>query len=159
LRSLGLDVGDRRIGVAVSDPLGILASPLRVLERSTESTDIAIILQIVKEQQVEMIIVGWPRSLDGHSGPQAEKVRQFFEQLKAVSIVPIEMRDERLTTVMAKNMLESSRKKKNRPLKKGAYDAAAAAVILQSYLNETRPISYPAPDFDEEDQPESEDDR
>jgi putative Holliday junction resolvase len=143
LRSLGLDVGDKRIGLALSDPLGMLARPLSVLERIEDSADIQKITMLAAEQQVGMIIVGLPRSIDGTLGTQAHKVQQFAEQLKMASAVPVEYRDERYTTLIAKDLLEAGGKKKKRFSKKGEYDAAAAAVILQSYLNETMPIHYP----------------
>jgi putative Holliday junction resolvase len=143
LRSLGLDVGDKRIGIALSDPLGMLARPLSVLERSEDSADIEIILKLVTQQQAGMIIVGIPLSMDGGIGTQAQKVQLFAEKLKFASAVPLQYRDERLSTVDAKRLLEAGRKKKSHFVKKGAYDAAAAAVILQSYLNETIPMAYP----------------
>jgi putative holliday junction resolvase len=143
LRSLGLDVGDRRIGIAVSDPLGMLARPLSVLERVEDAADIQTLLALVKEQQAEMIIVGLPLSMNGSLGTQAQNVQNFAEKLKSTSPVPLEYRDERLTTVAAKNIVEAGKKKKERFVKKGAYDAAAAAVILQTYLDEARPVSYP----------------
>jgi putative Holliday junction resolvase len=146
LRILGLDVGDRRIGIAISDPLGMLARPLSVLERSDDTADIATILRLVKEQQVGMIVAGLPLSMNGTIGAQAEKVRQFADKLKSASAVPLEYRDERLTTVAAKSIMEANGKKRERYVKKGAYDAAAAAVILQSYLNEITPVAYPAID-------------
>lgn len=142
MRSLGLDVGDRRTGVALSDPLGILASPLMVLEHTDDESVIAAVLEIVVRNQVEMIIVGFPQSMDGTIGSQAEKVRIFAEKLKEKSPVPVELRDERLTTVEAKRMMEEAGKKSNKN-KKIEYDAAAAAVILQSYLNESKPLEYP----------------
>jgi putative holliday junction resolvase len=142
MRSLGLDVGDRRIGVALSDPLGMLASPLLVIEQKDEAANISAILQIVKQHQVELIIVGMPQSMDGSMGSQAEKVMAFTEKLKQQSSVRVEYRDERLTTVSAKRMLlEANSRRSTR--KKGTYDAAAAAIILQSYLNEARPLEYP----------------
>jgi putative holliday junction resolvase len=143
MRSLGLDVGDRRIGVALSDPLGILASPLLVIEREKENADLAAIVKLVKKNGVEMIIVGLPQSMDGSLGAQAEKVKAFAEKLKEQSPVPVEFRDERLTTVVAKRMLEEAGIKKSARNKRIEYDAAAAAIILQSYLNETRPLEYP----------------
>jgi putative Holliday junction resolvase len=115
-----------------------------VLERSTDAADIESILRLVKEQQVTMIIVGMPFSLDGTLGSQAAKVRQWAEKLQTASSVPLEYRDERLTTVAAKNILEGNGRKRERFVKKGAYDAAAAAVILQAYLNEISPVTYPA---------------
>ena len=98
---------------------------------------------LAAEQQVAMIIVGLPRSIDGTLGTQAQKVQQFAEQLRAASAIPVEYRDERYTTLIAKDMLEAGGKKKKRFSKKGEYDAAAAAVILQSYLNETMPMQFP----------------
>jgi putative holliday junction resolvase len=144
MRSLGLDVGDRRTGVALSDPLGILASPLLVFELKTDVEDIAFILKLVQQHNVEKIIVGLPQSMDGTMGSQADKVKAFGEKLTKQSPVPIEYRDERLTTVSAKRMLMESGNKKYSKSKKVECDAAAAAVILQSYLNETHPLEYPS---------------
>jgi putative holliday junction resolvase len=143
VRSLGLDIGDRRIGAAISDPLGIMASPLLVFEHSDDSGDIAVILDLVRQYDAEMIIVGLPQSMNGSLGIQAEKVQTFTEKLKLASPVPVEYRDERLTTVEAKRMMEESGPRKPARNKKIEYDAAAAAVILQSYLNEARPLEYP----------------
>ena len=142
MRSLGLDVGDKRTGVALSDPLGILASPLLVLKHTDEAADIASILEIVKKYQVEYIIVGMPQSMDGTLGAQAEKVKSFTEKLKPQSPVPVEFRDERLTTVTARRLMQEAGKKSLKN-KKMEYDAAAAAIILQSFLNEVRPLEYP----------------
>jgi putative holliday junction resolvase len=143
MRSLGLDIGDKRTGTALSDPLGMLASPLLVFEHKDDESDIDIILGLVKQYQIEHIIVGLPQSMNGTIGPQAEKVKSFTEKLKPRSPVPIEFRDERLTTVEAKRLLEESGNRRPMKGKKGEYDAAAAAVILQSYLNEAHPLRYP----------------
>lgn len=143
MRSLGLDIGDRRIGVALSDPLGMLASPLLVFDRKEEGADVASILRIVEQCQVELIIVGLPQNMDGTIGPQAEKVKSFKEKLAKQSPVPVEFRDERLSTVTAKRIMEEAGSKKSAKRKKTEYDAIAAAVILQSYLNEARPLEFP----------------
>jgi putative Holliday junction resolvase len=143
LRSLGLDIGDKRIGVALSDALGILASPLLVFEHTNDQTDITTILDIVSKYSVKCIIVGIPRSLNGTLGLQAEKVSAFADKLIEKSPVPVQYRDERLTTVTAKNLHEESSRKKSTKTKRIEYDAMAAAVILQSFLNETRPLEYP----------------
>jgi putative holliday junction resolvase len=143
MRSIGLDIGDRRIGVALSDPLGILATPLLVFEHSSDAGDISFILQLIKQYGVEIMIVGLPHSMNGSLGTQAEKVQSFTGKLKEESPVPIEYRDERLTTVAAKSMMEQAGSKKSVRNKKIEYDAAAAAIILQSYLNETKPLEYP----------------
>ncbi len=146
MRSLGLDIGDKRIGVALSDPLGILASPLLVFEHKDDASDIQTVLQLVKQYQVEFIIVGLPQSMNGTIGPQAEKVKSFTEKLKQQSPIPVEYRDERLTTVSAKRLLQEAGTKRLTKGKKIEYDAAAAAIILQSFLNEARPLEYPPVD-------------
>jgi len=133
-RTLGIDVGDRRIGLALSDSGGIMASPLTIIERTTEPGDIEAILKIAKEREAERIVVGLPRLMNGDIGPQAQKVQAFTEVLCAHTQIPIEYRDERLTTVTAQRLKrETGSKKKNRNIR---YDAMAAAVILQDYLEE-----------------------
>ena len=133
-RVLGLDVGDRRIGLALSDPGGVLASPLTIVEHTTESQDIEAILKIAQERGAKRIIVGLPRLMNGDIGPQAQKVQIFTEVIRSHTDIPLEFRDERLTTVTAVRMKqETSSKKKNRNIR---YDALAAAVILQDYLEE-----------------------
>jgi putative holliday junction resolvase len=129
-----LDVGDRRIGLALSDPRGILASPLTIIERTKELEDIESILKIAREREVGRIIVGLPLLMNGDIGSQAQKVQIFAEILSAHTDIPIELRDERLTTVTAVRLKEeTSKKKKNRKIR---YDAMAAAVILRDYLEE-----------------------
>lgn len=133
-RSLGLDIGDRRIGVALSDPQGILASPFTIINRKEESLDIEAIIDIVNQQQVKQIVVGLPRSMDGSLGKQAEKVKAFTQILSNHTEVPVEFRDERLTTVSAKRLRQAVNRKKTR--EKVRDDAIAAALILQGYLDE-----------------------
>jgi putative holliday junction resolvase len=134
-RSLGLDIGDRRIGIALSDPLGILASPFTVLESQDEITDIKAILDITGKYSVEKIIVGLPQSMDGSIGAQAEKVKTWVDHFVKHTTIPVEFRDERLTTVSAKRLSQDARVKKTK--KKIEYDAMAAAIILQGYLDES----------------------
>ena len=134
-RILALDVGDARIGLALSDPLAILASPLKILAREDIAADIESILAVVRENNVARIIVGLPLNMDGTQGAQAEKAKEFTARLKESAAVPIEFKDERLTTVEAKNALKASHKNANRL----RVDAAAAALILQSYLDEHLP--------------------
>ena len=134
MRSLGLDIGDRRIGVALSDPEGILASPFTIINRRDESRDIEAITDIIRQQQVGQIVVGLPRSLDGSLGRQAEKVRVFVQKLCTHTEVPVEYRDERLTTVLAERLKRAAGSKKTR--EKARHDAQAAALILQGYLDE-----------------------
>ena len=134
MRSLGLDIGDKRIGVALSDPGGILASPFTIINRQDERLDIEAITNIISQKQVEQIIVGLPRSMDGSIGKQAEKVKAFTQKLCEHTDLPVQFRDERLTTVSAKRLRQAVNRKKTR--EKVRYDAIAAALILQGYLDE-----------------------
>ncbi len=133
-RSLGLDIGDKRIGVALSDPGGILASPFTIINRQDERLDIEAIIDIVNQQQVGQVVIGLPRSMDGSIGKQAEKVKAFVQKLREHIEVPVEFRDERLTTVSAKRLRQAVNRKKTR--EKVRDDAIAAALILQGYLDE-----------------------
>jgi len=130
-RSLGLDIGDKRIGVALSDPQGILASPLTIIDRSDEGAGIKAVIDIIEQNQVGKIIVGLPLSMDGNIGKQAEKVKAFVEELRNLTEVPVEFRDERLSTVSAKRLMLMVGKSG-----KTGDDAIAAAFILQTYLDE-----------------------
>ena len=134
MRSLGLDIGDKRIGVALSDPQGILASPFTIINRKDERLDIEAIIDIVNQQRVKQIIVGLPRSMDGSIGKQAEKAKAFTQKLCEHTEVPVEFRDERLTTVSAKRLMQAVNHKKTKG--KVRHDAIAAALILQGYLDE-----------------------
>ncbi|MFC1942380.1 Holliday junction resolvase RuvX [Chloroflexota bacterium] len=133
MRVAGLDIGDSRIGVAVSDLLGMIASPLTIISRTGTKADVEAIIDIVRDKQVEMIIAGLPISMDGSMGTQAEKTKAFVAELCRNTDVPVEFRDERLTTVSAKRLVQGVRKT-NRETR---YDAVAAALILQGYLDET----------------------
>ncbi len=135
-RSLGLDVGDKRIGVALSDPDGILASPLIIINRSDAATDMEAILNIVAQYQVGQIVVGLPRSMDGSLGKQAEKVTVFTQRLCQHTQIPVDFRDERLTTVAARRLMGITDARKTG--KKVRDDAIAATLILQGYLDEER---------------------
>ncbi len=131
---MGLDVGDKRIGVAISDPLGILSTAFTTIERKNNESEFARILSITKDHQIGRIIVGLPRLLDGGLGTQAEKTQDFVDKLARLTEVPIEMFDERLSTDLAGDLLrEAGRNYKEIRRKK---DEAAAALILQWYLDE-----------------------
>ncbi|MFC1910130.1 Holliday junction resolvase RuvX [Chloroflexota bacterium] len=136
MRSLALDVGDRRIGVAVSDPGGILASPLTIIEREEINADIRAISHIVKEQDAGIIIVGLPYSTNGGVGAQAQKVLEFAGDMQKSLSIPVEFRDESFTTVSARRLMLDIRSRKKRRTEKD--DSIAAALILQSYLEENR---------------------
>ena len=134
-RSLGLDIGDKRIGVALSDAEGILASPFTIINRTDDRTDVEAIINIVNQQQVKQVIVGLPRSMDSSIGRQAEKVEAFAQKLCSCTEVRVEFRDERLTTVSARRLMQAVDNKRTR--RKARDDAIAAALILQAYLDET----------------------
>jgi putative Holliday junction resolvase len=137
---MGLDIGDSRIGVALSDPLGILASPLMIINRADEPAAIKKIVDIIREKKVVKVIAGLPLNMDGSRGNQAEKTTSFVATLSRYLTVPVEYRDERLSTINARELIQKVRKT-NRATR---YDAAAAALILQSYLDEAaRRIDQP----------------
>lgn len=137
MRILGLDVGERRIGVAISDPTGTVVRPLPTLIRGSREEDIAAITAVVEEYDVELIVVGQPLSLDGTEGFQARRIARYALVLTEHLDVPIVSWDERFTTVVAEEILSRNRgkKKRRRGRDKGQIDAVAAAVILQSYLD------------------------
>lgn len=135
MRVLGLDIGDRRIGLALSDPLGILASGLGALERRAVDRDIEAILALIKENQVERVVIGLPRRLDGSLGDQARKVQIFAQRLTEATPVPVEYWDERLSTVAAQEKLREAGAKR---VTRGRIDAAAASYILQGHLDARR---------------------
>lgn len=136
MRCMGLDIGDRWIGVALSDPGGILASPFSVIERKNDAQALAAIADIIDKEQVGNVVVGLPLSLDGSLSGQAEKVKDFADKLAEQIKTPVEYRDERLTTVMAQRLKRASGGKKGRG--KTRDDSQAAAIILQNYLDEGR---------------------
>lgn len=128
--------------MAISDPMGILASPLAIIDRRDEAADIEAIIDVINRQQVEQIVVGLPRSMDGSIGRQAEKVQAFAGELCDHTEVPVEFRDERLTTVSAKRLMQAVNTRKTRKTKKKVRDdAIAAAIILQGYLDEEHQTS------------------
>ena len=132
-RHLGLDVGDRRIGVALSDETGTLASALTTLRRVGPSRDAAAVAELAARHGVAGVVVGLPLNMDGTRGPQADKVLAFVDALRARLGVPVVPQDERLTTVEAEERLrEAGLGWKER---KRVVDQAAAAVILQEYLD------------------------
>ena len=140
MRVLALDVGERRIGVAVSDPTGSLARPLRTLVRGSREEDVTAIAALVAAESAELVVVGRPLSLDGSEGPQARRIARYAEALAAHLPIPVVLWDERYTTTEAEEILRQSRgeKQRRRARAAGDLDAIAAAVILQSYLDSRR---------------------
>jgi putative holliday junction resolvase len=135
VRLLALDVGDRRVGVAVSDELGMCARPLTVITRRSREEDYQAIVRLATEYQIARLIVGHPLEMSGEVGPQARRVERYVAGLGERLTVPTTLWDERLSTWAAEDLLhqagESTRQFR------GRIDAVAAAVILQSYLDAT----------------------
>jgi putative Holliday junction resolvase len=130
---MGLDIGDRRIGVALSDSLRIMAGALTVVERVTDDAALKQIIDLARENEAERIVVGMPRSLDGSLGKQAQAVQSFVDLLKRRTDIPVVTWDERLSTVAAeRTMLEVGMKRDKRKKRR---DSLAAAIILQGYLD------------------------
>lgn len=133
MRILGLDVGDRTIGVAVSDPLGFTAQGIITIRRKSLQYDMDELLKYCNEYQCEAIVIGLPKNMNGTVGPQGEKVLEFSEKLKELVTCKIEFWDERLTTVAANRaMLEADL---SRAKRKSIVDKVAATYILQGYLD------------------------
>ena len=135
-RVLGLDVGDVRIGVALSDPLGITAQRLTVLERTGLAKDIAAVRALVDQHGATRVVIGMPLTMQGERGIQAHKVESFATALERVGSVPVTFVDERLTTVQGERALRemNTRGKK----RKQVIDQIAAQLILQQFLDTTR---------------------
>ncbi len=133
---VALDVGRRRIGVAASDPTGFLASGVRVIQRVSLDKDVEAVRSLAESLGAERIVVGYPLSMSGEVGPQAEETERFVEALRARTSVPIILWDERLSTLEADRRMQeagvSGRKRRQRA------DVAAAVLILQSYLDSVR---------------------
>lgn len=136
MTAIGLDFGERRIGVAVSDPGGQIARPLLVIERSSLRDDMARIAELVRSRRAQKVIVGLPLNLDGSLGPAARRARRFASALGRELALPIALWDERLTTVEAERALLASDRSRQR--RKEVRDAVAASLILQSYLDAHR---------------------
>lgn len=139
MRLIALDYGERRIGVAASDPLGVTAQPVTVIERESLEADLAAIQALVKRQGAERIVLGLPLNMDGTAGPQARRVRRFAARLKRALCLEVVLWDERLTTVEADTVgRELACAPPGRGRRRARLDAVAAAVILQDYLNAQR---------------------
>jgi putative Holliday junction resolvase len=130
---MGLDVGDRTLGVAFSDELWVTAQGWGVLRRTTRDRDVKAVVALAGERRAGRIVVGLPRSLDGGIGPQAEKVLAFVKALREASPIPVELWDERLTTRIAQHALRTAGTSRAR--RKLLVDQVAAAVILQGFLD------------------------
>lgn len=137
LRVLGLDIGDRRIGVAVSDPMGWTAQGVCVIQRTAPERDLQQINDLVAELGVSCVVCGLPVNMNGTHGPQTEKVVSFSEQIREATGLSVKLWDERLTTVAAERALDEAGLTWRQ--KRQVVDMTAACLILQSYLDSRRP--------------------
>ncbi|SNS49546.1 putative holliday junction resolvase [Geodermatophilus pulveris] len=136
-RRLGIDVGSVRVGVALSDPTGALASPLETVQRARDESDLDRIAALVAEHEVTEVIVGEPRHLSGASGASAKEARAYSRALAGrIGPVPVHLVDERLSTVSAASSLRANGLDSRQ--QRGVIDQAAAVVILQAYLDAQR---------------------
>ena len=133
MRSMGLDVGDVRIGIALSDQTGLIAQGHATLERSGWDRDLGCLAEMAEKHEVDRFVVGNPLNLDGSAGRQAERSRDFADRLREVTGLPVVLWDERFTSLSAeKTLIEAGVRRKKR---RGAIDRVAAAIMLQSYLD------------------------
>lgn len=136
-RVLALDLGKKRIGMAISDELGITAQGIPTLERRNKRLDFAVLSALVREKNIQRIVLGLPLRMSGEEGTQADWVRGFAEELKGYVAVPIELRDERWTSKQAERVLMGSgiRNEDRKP----AIDRMSAVILLQDFLD-SRPV-------------------
>jgi putative Holliday junction resolvase len=133
MRILALDHGTKRIGVAVSDELKMIAQPLEYILAEPFADFLTRLKELIHEKEVELILVGMPRNMDGTYGPAAQKVQEFVAVLKGALSVPIKFWDERLTSAQANRLLIQGNVRRNK--RKEKVDKMAAAILLQSYLD------------------------
>ena len=133
MRVLAIDHGSKRIGIAVSDELKMIAQPLEFVPAEPFARFVARLEEIILEKEVESILVGLPRNMDGSYGPAAAKVQDFVEALKGALSVPIKTWDERLTSAQANRVLIQGNVRRDK--RKEKVDKMAAAILLQSYLD------------------------
>jgi putative Holliday junction resolvase len=138
---LALDVGSKRIGVAVADPTGTFALPLTVIERTNLKADLERITRLASEYDADEVVVGYPMTLSGAQGPAAEKMDRFIEQLQRIFTGTIHRADERLTTAQATKTLIAA--DVSRSKRKTVVDKMAAALILETFLARRRSGTSP----------------
>jgi putative Holliday junction resolvase len=136
-RALGIDLGEARIGVAVSDELGMLAHPLETIVVRETRDPMARVVQLATDKDVGHVIVGLPKNMDGTTGPAAEKARAFAEKLRGRLNCPVLLLDERLTTVAAQRYLHDAGR--NAKQSRAVIDQVAAQIILQGWLDSQSP--------------------
>jgi len=135
-RILALDIGEKRIGVAVSDQTRTLARPVQAIVRASLDSDIQALADLLAHYNVDTLVIGYPLSLSGEEGPQAVRVKRYAERLTAKLPITVTLWDERYSTLEATEKLVAAGRRRQGD--KGQVDAAAAAVILQGYLDSRR---------------------
>ena len=135
MRILAIDHGTKRIGIAVSDELKMIAQPLEYIPAEPFADFLSRLNKLLREKQVEQILVGMPRNMDGSYGPAAAKVQEFVTALRGAITAPIRTWDERLTSVQANRLLIQGNVRREK--RKEKVDKMAAAILLQSYLDST----------------------
>ncbi len=138
MRTLGIDFGEKRIGLAISDPLGILATPIETLDSSEMDLVIPKLAETISDHVVTKIVVGIPWTLSGKSGPQTKKTFEFISLISDTFEIPIKQIDERFTSLQAEKKLrlvDKRSRKKQKKIPKGLIDSVSAAIILQTYLD------------------------
>jgi len=150
ISALGLDVGQKRVGVAGCDGLGLISTGLTTIYRTSWQKDLEELKKIVDQRQAKILVVGLPYSMDGNIGFQARQVMKFARRISAALDLPVEYVDERLTSVEAEEQLKRSKRFSTRD--KGAIDRQAAAIILQQWLDQRRSqkLTSPSPITEEE---------
>lgn len=134
--ALGLDIGKKRIGVAVCDGTGLIATAFTTIERSTFALDIAQFKEIVKEREAQILVAGLPYTMAGELGTQAKQTQKYAARLAIALDLPLEYVDERCTSLEAEEILKERKQFSTRD--KGAIDRQAAAIILQQWLDTRR---------------------
>lgn len=132
-RILGIDYGDVRIGLAISDPLGLTAQGLEVIRRQTESEDMQRIAEVIQTYDVQKIVLGFPKNMNGTIGPRGEITQQFAKQLEQEFQLTVVLWDERMSSLAAERILIEADVRRNK--RKQVVDKMAAAIILQNYMD------------------------
>ncbi len=133
MRILAIDHGSRRMGIAVSDELKMIAQPLEYIPAEPYAAFLSRLQELLEAKEVELVLVGLPRNMDGSHGPAAQKVKEFVERLQTQISVPIKLWDERLTSAQANRVLLQANVRRDQ--RKQKVDKMAAAILLQSYLD------------------------
>ncbi len=136
MRKMGIDLGDVRIGIALSDTMQIIASAFETYKRVSDEVDLNHINDIISDKEVDTVVIGYPVNMDGTIGDRAKKAEEFAKKLEDFCKIKVVLQDERLSTVSAQKLLISSDVRREK--RKEVVDKIASAIILQTYLNTNR---------------------